>query len=59
MAKFNLDTLPGIFALAASEGFTLSDDEKNILRRLFYQYEGDPTVALITLDEWLEEAAQD
>ena len=55
MAQFNLDTLPGIFAYAASEGFTLSEQEKGILRDLFHQYHGDPTVALITLDEWLME----
>jgi len=55
MAQFNLDTLPGIFAYATSEGFILTEREKGILRNLFYQYHGDTTVALLTLDEWLME----
>ena len=55
MAQFNLDTLPGIYASAASEGLILTERDKGILRDLFYQYHGDPTVALITLDSWLTE----
>ena len=50
--------LTGLFALAASEGFTLSEQEKELLRDLVYRYHGDTMAALIQLDEWLEEAAQ-